>query len=83
MNEIKMLMSELKLIKQSIVAMEKNSLSIGGWLPKKAVMRFFDYGDSQMRALELSNDLEVAKIGRRKFYSIKSIEDFIVKNMQK
>jgi hypothetical protein len=83
MNEIKMLMSEIKLIKQSIVAMEKSSMSIGGWLPKKTVMRFFDYGDSQMRALELSKKLEVTKVGRRKFYSIKSIEDFMVNNMQK
>jgi hypothetical protein len=44
---------------------------IGGWLSKRDVMRFFDYGDTQMREIEPL--LKHAKIGRRKFYHVSSI----------
>ena len=43
------------------------------WLPKKAVMRFFDYGETQMRDFEKEQGLEFSKIKSRKFYSIQSI----------
>jgi hypothetical protein len=78
----KQLMSEIKLIKQSLDKIERNGSSIGGWLPKKAVMRFFDYGDSQMKTLEDNKILVVSKIGRRKFYSIDSIVSLMEKNMK-
>ena len=78
----KQLMREIKLIKQSLDNIERNGSSIGGWLPKKAVMRFFDYGDSQMKTLEDNNILVVSKIGRRKFYSIESIVSLMEKNMK-
>jgi len=47
------------------------------WLPKKSVMRFFDYGETQMRQIEKEYDLETSKIGARKFYSTKSILNLI------
>ena len=83
MKEYYKLLSEITLIKQSLLAIERNSSTIGGWLPKKAVMRYFDYADNQLRVLERENVLEVSKVGRRKFYSISSIIALIDKNKQK
>ncbi len=50
------------------------------WLPKKTVMRFFDYGDTQMRQLEKEFKLETSQIRARKFYSTKSIINLIEKH---
>ena len=83
MKEYYKLMSEITLIKQSLLAIERNGAAIGGWLPKKAVMRYFDYADNQLRVLERENALEVSKVGRRKFYSLNSIIALIDKNKQK
>lgn len=47
------------------------------WLPKKAVLRYFDYGETQMRQLEKEYSLEVSKIKARKFYSVQSILNLI------
>lgn len=50
------------------------------WLPKKVVMRFFDYGETQIRQLEKEHLLEVSKIKARKFYSVQSILNLIEKH---
>ena len=73
MNEVLKLASEIKLIKQSLTVIERNSTALGDWLPKKAVMRYFDYGETQLRVLEKSGVLLVSKVGHRKFYSKSSI----------
>jgi hypothetical protein len=83
MKEYYKLMDEIKAIKQALFTIERNGYVIGGWLPKKAVMRYFDYGDNQIRVLERTKVLEVSKVGRRKFYSLKSIINLIEKNKQK
>lgn len=62
---------------------EKNSFEVIGWLPKKSVMRFFDYGDTQMRQLEKDFNLEIARINSRKFYSVKSIINLLKENRLK
>ena len=64
------IINELLLIKKSLLAIEKNHLSVGGWLSKNTVLRYFDYGDNQLRNLEKINSIVVSKIGRRKFYSV-------------
>jgi hypothetical protein len=51
-----------------------------GWLPKKQVMRFFDYGDTQMRQLEKEHRLEISTIKARKFYSVQSLLNLIEKH---
>lgn len=77
------ILSEIKLIKQSILAIERNRSSMDDWLSQKAVMRFFDYGETQLRTLEKSNSIVVSKVGRRKFYSLKSIIQLIENNKSK
>jgi len=61
---------------------EANCFLLLGWLPKKLVMRIFDYGDTQMRQVEKEFNLETSKIGARKFYSFKSILNLIEKHKQ-
>ena len=80
MKEYNKLMSEITLIKQSLLAIERNGAAIGDWLPKKAVMRYFDYADNQLRLLERTKAIEVSKVGRRKFYSLKSILNLLEKS---
>lgn len=80
MNDYSRLMSEIKLIKQSVASIERNGSVIGGWLPKRAVLRFLDYSDNQLRLLERKNMIEFSKVGRRKFYSIKSLIQLIEQN---
>ncbi len=43
------------------------------WIPKKVVMKFFDYGETQMRAVEKQYKLQVSRIKSRTFYSAESI----------
>lgn len=50
------------------------------WIPKKTAMRFFDYGETQMRELEKENHLVTSKIKARKFYSVESILALLEKN---
>jgi hypothetical protein len=73
MKETNPVFNEIKAIKQSLISIERNSVFLGDWLPKKAVLRFFDYGETQMRALEKSGAIVVSRIGNRKFYSKTSI----------
>ena len=76
-------MKELKnknlLDKSYIGFTDLNSLFVVsfGWLPKKAVMRFFDYGDTQMRQLEKEHNLVTSKVKARKFYAVDSILNLI------
>jgi hypothetical protein len=72
--------NELLSIKKLLLTIEKNGITIGGWLPKHIVLRFFDYSDNQLRNLERTSSIEVSKIGRRKFYSLESIIKIIEKN---
>ena len=51
------------------------------WIPKRVAMRFFDYGETQMLALEKENGLITSKIKGRKFYSASSILMLIEKNI--
>jgi hypothetical protein len=51
------------------------------WIPKKTVMRFFDYGETQMRELEKENQIITSKIKARKFYSVESILALLEKNI--
>jgi hypothetical protein len=77
------ILEEIRLLKDSLRRIEANGATISGWMPKRAVMRVLDYGDTQLRALEISKSIEVSKIGNRKFYSVESIVKLIEKNRQK
>jgi hypothetical protein len=66
--------------KFKLCSSEANFTFLFGWLPKKMVMRYFDYGETQLRQLEKEHNLEVSKIKARKFYSVQSILNLIEKH---
>jgi hypothetical protein len=82
MQETSKLLKEIAIIKQAILAIEGNGMVIGDWISQKAVKKFFDYGDNQLRTLEKTHSIVVSKIGRRKFYSLESIFKLIEENKQ-
>ena len=75
-SEISELVLLCQLISSKLDRIESNSLN-DIWLPKKTVMRFFDYGETQMRQLEKENKLIVSKIKARKFYAVQSILELL------
>lgn len=83
MTEYTQILKEIKAIKESLISAEKYGFSVGDWMPKKLVMRFFDYGSTKLLELEKSKLIIYTKIGGRKFYSIKSIIDLMQKNIVK
>lgn len=67
---IQSLRAEIYNLSQSISNFHK---SIGAWMPRKEAMRFLDYGDTAMAALEQSGEIIVSKVGRRKFINTESL----------
>lgn len=56
--------------------------NIGGWLPKKAVMEFLGYKETQMREfmIQHAQHLIVSKIGRRSFIKERSLIEVLEMN---
>jgi hypothetical protein len=52
------------------------------WIPRKEVMRFLSYGDTQMAALEKTGELIITKVGKRKFIHRDSLNKLLEKNIQ-
>lgn len=61
---------------------QQTSTVIGDWINRKEVMKFFDYGDTQMRELENSGEIIVSQVGRRKFIAKSSITKYLDKNIK-
>lgn len=53
---------------------------LGGWIGRKKLMGFLDYGNSQMLRFESDNNLTVSIIRQRKFYLIAEIIAILEKN---
>jgi hypothetical protein len=70
-------MNEIKSLKVLLFESLNNNSLLSVWIPRKTLMKFFDYGDTQIRALEKNNEIVVSKIGQRKFYLRDSILSFI------
>jgi len=70
--ELKKMSLELKDIKDKleIYDAEKN---FEDWIPRKKLMIFLDYGETQMCVLLKNENLKVAEIGNRKFIKKQSI----------
>jgi hypothetical protein len=66
------LMLTMKEINENLYNLSTNVL-YQKWLPKKAVMQFLDYGETQMRVIEKQHKLQVSKIKARTFYSVESV----------
>ena len=76
------LIEEIAAIKKQLVQSRELNQVTPDWLPRKDVMRFLSYGDTQMASLEKSGQIVVSKVGKRKFVNRLSIIKLIEKNIQ-
>jgi hypothetical protein len=75
---------------QHEISLIKTALSLGSlsktvsdkWIPRTEVMKFFNYAPTQMAALEKSEELIVAKVGKRKFILKESISNLLDKHRE-
>lgn len=58
------------------------NIGMGDWLPRRLAMKFLEYEDTAMAALEKSGAIEFSKIGRRKFFRKSAIIELLNKNIQ-
>jgi len=58
------------------------SRNFGNWVPRKKLMEFLDYGDTQMAEIFKSCDLVISEIGNRKFVKRESIIRLLEKNIR-
>jgi hypothetical protein len=72
---------ELRKLKNELIEL-KTSLPVAPeWIPRSQVMSFFQYGDTQMGAIEKNGALVVAKVGNRKFFHRDSVIKLIERNI--
>jgi hypothetical protein len=53
------------------------------WISRKTLMKYLDYGATQMASLLNSNELVVSVIGKRKFVNRESFLKFLEKNSKR
>ena len=70
------ILSELTQIKTEMIEPH----SIAGHINRKQLMRFLDLSKSAVYQLEKKGQLEINRVGKRKFYSVESIKKLILKN---
>lgn len=46
---------------------------IGGWVPRKVVQDFFNYGNTKMSTFAIDYNIRVSKVGKRIFYKYSDI----------
>lgn len=73
------LIKEVQTLKQLIIESNKSSMCIDGWINQKTLLRFLDCSLSTLRKLEKQELIISKKIGRKKFYQIKSITKLLNK----
>ena len=74
-------LAELATLRQLIQQPEGLNIS-SNWIPRKDVMKFLSYGDTQRAALEKKGELIVTKVGKRKFFHRDSLNKLLEKNIQ-
>lgn len=77
--EFKMLVEELK--KQFSDA--ESARYFDNWIPRKKLMDYLQYGDTQIAALFKKEELQVSEIEIRKFVKKESILKLLEKNLKK
>ena len=75
------LLAEIKQLKRQLAETE-NARYFGDWIPRKKLMEFFDYGDTQIAAIFKSGNLTISEIGNRKFIKKESIIKLLENNVK-
>ena len=76
------ILAELAEVKKQLAEYE-SARYFENWIPRKKLMEFFDYGDTQIGALFKQKDLIVSEVGKRKFIKKESVIEFLEKNIKK
>lgn len=76
------ILAELAEVKKQLAEYE-SARYFENWIPRKKLMEFFDYGDTQIAALFKQKDLIVSEVGNRKFIKKESVIEFLEKNIKK
>jgi hypothetical protein len=71
-SEILQILSELK-----TDLVEKRNLPLDEWIPRKQVMKFLGYGDTQMGELERHKEIVFSRVGNRKFFKRDALLEFL------
>lgn len=79
LTEIQKLKKELSEIRSQLEEYE-NSRLFDNWIPRKKLMEYFDYGDTQIVALFKKGNLVVSEIGNRKFIKKESVIKYLEQN---
>jgi len=82
LEEIQELANQLAKIEKKLEEYEL-ARSFDEWIPRKKLMEFLDYGDTQMAALLKNGELIVSEIGIRKFIKKDSVIRILEKNLRK
>jgi hypothetical protein len=69
-------------LRNTLISVNSHTSPVDGWLPRSEVMRFMNYGNTQMCALEKSGELITSKIGKRVFIRKDSLTKLLEKNIQ-
>lgn len=79
---LKMISDDINFLKQKLQEVTSANY-FPEWIPRKTIMQFLDYGDTQMAALLKKKDLVISEVGARKFIEKKSFLKFLEKNIRK
>lgn len=82
LTEIQKLTAEISDLKKRLCDFE-NAQYFENWIPRKTVMQFLNYGDTQMAALLKEGELIVSEVGARKFILKESFLNFLKKRIKK
>ena len=75
------LLAEIKQLKTQLAESE-NAKYFDNWIPRKKLMEFFDYGDTQIAAIFKSGNLTISEIGNRKFIKKESVIKLLENNVK-
>lgn len=78
---IEKILEELLTLKEQITKSKSHQPVSEKWVSRTELMQFFNYGPTQMATLEHFGSLIVTKVGKRKFYLRKSVEDLLEQNI--
>lgn len=78
--EIQQTRAELESIKSQLIDNE-TARTFDDWIPRKKVMNFLNYEDTQMAALLKTGKLKVSQVGNRKFIKKTSLLELLEDNI--
>lgn len=87
--ELQVMKSEINELKELIIELKKQhseaelAAYFSEWIPRKKLMEYLEYGDTQIAALFKKEKLKVSEIGIRKFIKKESVLQMLERNLKK